>query len=122
MGQWVSQIRLPKRAPPDLSVLSGELVPKCQEEIIKRELIVILAPIHVKHSGWLFGEITPICEHLVGDNCSYPLRRNWSSLIQAALFELESPSTACSRPSPLGRGQTFWSHQLDPAGQSSLLD
>jgi hypothetical protein len=59
---------------------------KWQEEILERELITMLAPIHVENSGQLLGANGPICVHFTARTCSNPLRCNWSGLIQEALI------------------------------------
>jgi hypothetical protein len=57
-----------------------------QKEILERELITRLAPIHVENFEQLLGANGPICVHFTARNCSYPLRRNWFALLQEALF------------------------------------
>jgi hypothetical protein len=60
--------------------------PKWQEEILERELITMLAPIHVENSGQLLGSNGPICVHFNARNCPHPLRWKWFGLIQEALW------------------------------------
>jgi len=43
----------------DPAIVTRELSTKWQEEILERELMTMLAPIHVENSGLLFGDIEP---------------------------------------------------------------
>ncbi|QPN59278.1 hypothetical protein H8F24_14690 [Synechococcus sp. CBW1002] len=43
----------------DPAIVTREFAAKRQEEILKRELMTMLAPIHVENSGLLFGDIEP---------------------------------------------------------------
>jgi len=60
----------------DPAIVSREFAAKRQEEVLKRELITMLAPVHVENSERLVGRNEPIQTYYITKNCSDPLQRS----------------------------------------------
>lgn len=58
----------------DPAIVTKELSTIWQEEILERELITGLAPVHVANSWQLSGEFAALWEHLTVKICSDPCR------------------------------------------------
>ena len=67
----------------DPAIVSIKLSTKWQEEILERELITMLAPIHVENSGQLWIARLHV-RAFTAMNRSDPSRCNWSGSIQEA--------------------------------------
>ncbi|QEY32033.1 hypothetical protein EVJ50_07060 [Synechococcus sp. RSCCF101] len=70
----------------DPAIVARRLTATWQEEILKRELMTMLTPVHVENHRQLFGRNAPNGKHFTATGSSDSLWRSCSGLSQEALL------------------------------------